>query len=78
MKKKSTKKKAKKIVVNLSERDFVKIGEYAKIHRTSRSIAAKRMLHMQLAALQSTKSDNAPKNQLGLFDSVQLNIFDKS
>lgn len=77
MKKKSTKKNAKKIVVSLSERDFKKLGEYAKTHGTTRSIAAKRMIHLQLAALQSVKSDNAPKNQLGLFDSVQLNIFDK-
>ena len=75
MKKKKVAKKAKKIVVTLSERDFEKLSSYAKSQGKSRSIIAKRMLKTEIASLAVEKQKQASKNQLGLFDSMQIDIF---
>ena len=76
MKKKKTAKKTKKITVSLTLRDFEKITMLAKEQKTSRPIVAKRLMKSQLASIQIEKNENLAKNQLGLFDSMQIDIFD--
>lgn len=77
MKKKKGQKKAKKITIALSSRDYEKLTRYAKQKNISRPLAAKRLLRSQLALLTMEKVTKQPKNQLGLFDSLQIDIFDK-
>ena len=48
----------------------------AKEQKTSRPIVAKRLMKSQLASIQIEKNENLAKNQLGLFDSMQIDIFD--
>lgn len=78
MKKKRVKNKAKKITVSLSVRDYEKITQYAKEQNISRPLAAKRLLRAQLAKIQTEKVERQAKNQLGLFDSVQIDIFNNT
>lgn len=75
-KKKRASKKPKRLTISLSARDFEKLTRYAKTTGASRPLAAKRLLRQQLAAMTFEKKEVQPKNQLCLFDSVQMNIFD--
>ncbi|MBP5547836.1 MAG: hypothetical protein J6X58_02955 [Bacteroidales bacterium] len=75
MKKKKNGKKTKKVIVTLSERDFEKLTAYARTVKASRPVAAKRMLKAQLASVAIEKKQRQTKNQLGLFDSMQIDIF---
>ncbi len=78
MKTKKNGKKAKKVILTLSERDFAKLSGYAQMQHVSRPLAAKRLLHEQLAAIAIDKSQRNAENQLGLFDSLQINIFNET
>ena len=78
MKKKKTAKKAKKLVVTLPYTDYERFCAYAKSQNASRPIVAKRLIKAQLAALTIEKQKSQTKNQLGLFDSMQLDIFNKA
>lgn len=78
MKKKKPAKKAKKIVVTLSHTDYEKLCAYAKSQGASRPLIAKRLIKSQLATLAIEKQQRLSKNQLGLFDSMQLDIFNGS
>ena len=73
--KKKSAKKGKKLTVALSVRDFDKLTAFAKTQGKSRPVVAKRLLHAQLTALAVEKQKCNPKNQLGLFDSMQIDIF---
>lgn len=75
MKKKKPAKKAKIIVVTLSHTDYEKLCAYAKSQGASRPLIAKRLIKAQLATLAIEKQQRLSKNQLGLFDSMQLDIF---
>jgi hypothetical protein len=75
MKKKRPAKKAKKLVVTLPYTDFERLSAYAKSQGASRPIVAKRLIKAQLAELAIEKQQRQVKNQLGLFDSMQLDIF---
>jgi len=75
MKKKKPAKKAKKLLVTLPYTDFEKLSAVAKMQGVSRPLAAKRLIKAQLAALAVEKQQHQAKNQLGLFDSMQLDIF---
>lgn len=75
MKKKKPVKKAKKIIVTLSVTDFDKITALAKSQHTSRPIAARRLIKSQLLTMAFEKQARNARNQLGLFDSMQIDIF---
>lgn len=75
MKKKNTSKKKHKITVQLSERDFQRLEYLSKIEETTKSNAAKRILREQLSSIVNEKMEQQAKNQLGLFDTFQIDIF---
>ena len=78
MKVKKKQKRTKKIVLSLSERDYAKLTQCAASQNVTRSIAAKRLIHAQLATLAVERQADAEKNQLGLFDSLQIDIFNQT
>lgn len=75
MKSKKRKNKGNKLVVTLSDRDYKKLLLIAKGQQVTRPVAAKKMLHAQIASISFSKNDIQAKNQLGLFDFVQTEIF---
>ena len=74
MKKKKSAKKAKRIVVTLSNRDYMKLTEIARRDKALRPVVAKRLIKSQLATIAIEKQPKVAPNQLGLFDAVQLDI----
>lgn len=75
MKKKKSTKKAKKVIVTLSSRDYDKLTLLAQKQNVSRPLVAKRLLRAQLSTLALEKQQKQSENQLGLFDSMQIDIF---
>lgn len=75
MKKKKSTKKAKKVIVTLSARDYDKLTLLAQKQNVSRPLVAKRLLRAQLSTLVLEKQQKQSENQLGLFDSMQIDIF---
>ena len=75
MQKKKAKKKVHKITFQPSETAYRQIKQYAEQHHITKSIAVKRLLRISLRELELQPREDVPKNQLGLFDSVQLDIF---
>ena len=75
MKKKKITKKAKKVIVTLSARDYDKLTLLAQKQNVSRPLVAKRLLRAQLSTLALEKQQKQSENQLGLFDSMQIDIF---
>ncbi len=75
MKKKKSTKKAKKVIVTLSARDYDKLTLLAQKQNVSRPFVAKRLLRAQLSTLALEKQQKQSENQLGLFDSMQIDIF---
>ena len=73
-KKKKNSKKAKRIVVTLSSRDYEKLSEIARRDKATRPVIAKRLIRNQLATITIEKQQKAVANQLGLFDCVQIDI----
>lgn len=73
-KKKKNSKKAKRIVVTLSSRDYEKLSEIARRDKATRPVIAKRLIRNQLATITIEKQQKVVANQLGLFDSVQIDI----
>lgn len=74
MLKKKKKNKPKRIVVTLSSRDYDKLTDIARRDKATRPVVAKRLIRSQLAAIVIEKQQKAVANQLGLFDSVQIDI----
>lgn len=75
MKRKKSTKKAKKVIVTLSARDYDKLTLLAQKQNVSRPLVAKRLLRAQLSTLALEKQQKQSENQLGLFDSMQIDIF---
>lgn len=69
-------KKSTKVTVTLSERDYEKLTRYAQQHDVVRPLAAKRLLHSALHDL-PVDEGKSPKNQLDIFDSIQIDIFNE-
>lgn len=61
-------------MVTLSSRDYEKLTEIARRDNATRPVVAKRMIKKQLASIAVEKQQKAVANQLGLFDTVQLDI----
>ena len=76
MKKKPAKKK--KISFTLPEREGEVLSRYAKERGISRPDAVRRMVRTALREYSSTLAHAEPRNQLGLFDVVQIDIFNST
>ncbi len=74
MKKKKTTKKAKKITISIAARDYEKLTLLAKSQHSSRPVVARRLIKSQLALVTMEKQAKNAENQLGLFDTLQLDI----
>ncbi len=74
MKKKKKTPKPKKITIALSERDYKKLMVYAQQKRKTKPAAARQLLHSQLSVLHQSETKSS-KNQRGLVDSLQIDIF---
>lgn len=74
----STKKKSnvKKFSVSLPEQEGRLLKLYADDFGISRPMAIRRMVRECLRQYSKAKGELAPANQLDLFDSVQIDIFD--
>jgi hypothetical protein len=76
MKKKKVISKKKKLAITLSERDMDTLQRYAAEKGVAKAVAARRMVKSFLIEFEnSTGSDTADENQIGLFDSMQTDIF---
>ena len=76
MNRKPTKKK--KITFTLPEREGEVLSLYAKENGISRPAAVRRMVRAALHQYYSALSHAEPRNQLGLFDVVQIDIFNST
>ena len=79
MKEKPAKKKKtarRKVILSLSVRDYEKLTLLAQRQQVSRPLLARRMVRAQLAVAAIEQKSEAARNQLGLFDSVQIDIFE--
>ena len=79
MKEKPAKKKKtarRKVILSLSVRDYEKLTLLAQRQQVSRPLLARRMVRAQLAVAAIEAKPEAARNQLGLFDSVQIDIFE--
>lgn len=65
----------KKIHFTLPERDAAKLSAYAKDHGVSRPVAVRRIVKAALKEYSPVRPPVEPKNQLGLFDGIQSDIF---
>lgn len=72
---KKTTHKTKKLAVTFSERDATALQRYASRAGVTKAIAVKRIVRQYLRSCEALSDDEVAKNQLGLFDSVQIDIF---
>lgn len=73
-----TTKKRKKFSFVLPEREDELLTLYAKEHAISRPEAARRIMRDYLRQYRATLPQNEPDNQLKLFDSLQMDIFNST
>lgn len=71
-------KRKKKFSFVLPEREDELLTLYAKEHSISRPESARRILRDFLRQYRSTIAKSEPDNQLGLFDSLQIDIFNST
>ncbi len=76
--KKAKVKKAKKISITLPQREGEVLKLYAKEFHVSCPEAVRRMVREALKQYKSVSSKSEPLNQLGLFDTVQVDIFNNT
>lgn len=77
----SKKAKKKKISITLPEREGEMLKSYAKAHHTTCPAAVRKMVKMalrQYKAESDCKASPVPQNQLNLFDSLQVDIFNNT
>lgn len=70
-------KKMKKVIFHLASHDAEKLGVYARQHNIPFSLAAKRLLRLQLQQIEISLSHKEDENQLNIFDSIQIDIFNQ-
>ena len=79
---KSVKKaKKKKISITLPSWEGEMLKSYAKAHRTTCPAAAHKMVRQALRQYKEERGslpEPEPKNQLNIFDSIQMDIFDNT
>ncbi len=76
--KKAKAKKTKKISITLPEREGEVLKVYAKELGITRPAAVKRIVRETLKQYKTAVAKAEPKNQLGLFDSLQVDIFNNT
>lgn len=72
---KPSKPKLKKISISLTEREAGLLQLFASDHNLTKGRALKRLMKQGLRDYESQKEKSLPRNQLGLFDAVQTDIF---
>ncbi len=70
--------KNKRISIALPEREGKLLACYAKEHGLTRPDAMRRILREYLREYKLQLSNAEPQNQLGLFDSLQIDIFNST
>jgi hypothetical protein len=75
---KKLKKKVKKISIALPERDGEVLKRCAKDAGVSCPVMAKRLLKEALKQHRNNHQKEEPRNQLGLFDTIQVDIFNNT
>lgn len=75
---KARKPKPKKYVLTLSEREALRLGRYADAVGVSRPLALQRLVKQALREAADVPADKADANQLGLFDTLQIDIFNNT
>ncbi|MBQ6069366.1 MAG: hypothetical protein IJK84_07685 [Bacteroidales bacterium] len=76
-----SKAKKKKISITLPEWEGELLKAYAKVHATTCPAAAHKMVRAalrQFKAEHSSLAKTEPKNQLNIFDSIQVDIFNNT
>lgn len=76
--KKEIKPKPKKYTLTLSEPEVRRLTAYAAESGIERPVALHRIVSQALRAYEATPADRRDKRQLGLFDSVQIDIFNNT
>lgn len=76
---KTTKKpKLKKYTLTLTEREALRLGRYADSCGIGRPQALHRLVKQAFRQLADTPDDSRNANQLGLFDTLQIDIFNNT
>ncbi len=69
--------KQNRVKINLLEKDAKMLKRFCKINKISQATALKKIIREYLTEHLTSYAEEVAKNQLGLFDSVQTNIFDE-
>ena len=70
--------KLKKYTLTLSEREALRLAHYADIVGISRPQALQRLMKQALREAAELPSGKEDSNQLGLFDTLQIDIFNNT
>ncbi len=70
--------KPKKYTLTLSEREALRLGRYAEALGVSRPLALQRMMKQALREAADLPVGKEDTNQLGLFDTLQIDIFNNT
>jgi len=76
--KKEKKPKLKKYTLTLSEREALRLGRYADATGVSRPLALQRLMKQALREAAELPAGKEDTNQLGLFDTLQIDIFNNA
>jgi len=75
---KQKKPKLKKYTLTLSEREALRLGRYADAAGVSRPLALQRLMKQALREAADLPAGKEDTNQLGLFDTLQIDIFNNT
>lgn len=70
--------KQKKYVLTLTEREALRLGRYADAVGVSRPLALQRLVKQALRQAADVPAGKVDSNQLGLFDTLQIDIFNNT
>lgn len=70
--------KPKKYTLTLSEREALRLGRYAEVLGVSRPLALQRLMKQALREAADLPVGKEDTNQLGLFDTLQIDIFNNT
>ena len=70
--------KPKKYILTLSEREVLRLDAYAANSGIDRPTALHRLVKQSLRQLSAAPIDSRDANQLGLFDTLQIDIFNNT
>jgi hypothetical protein len=73
-----TQPRGKKVSLTFSRRDYEALTAFAEDKGVPRAVAIRHIVHEALKTYNRNASQTVSKNQLGLFDSVQIDIFNNA